>query len=153
MVQDIKKSVFPLIMGNLNVFLYAIPEPLSHGNKPNALHVQILHEPSVEFRGNRKLSDIREGITKFGTYEDPQKAIELVPICTDPLRNHMKQLIGRLKTGKYKYRGSERTFSTRFQYNHVVPVSESEKILGECQRLLDEHPNWIGAAGLNRLFP
>ena len=152
MVQDIKKSVFPLIMGNLNVFLYAIPEPLSHGNKPNALHVQILHEPSVEFRGNRKLSDIREGITKFGTYEDPQKAIELVPICTDPLRNHMKQLIGRLKTGKYKYRGSERTFSTRFQYNHVVPVSESEKILGECQRLLDEHPNWIGAAGLNRLF-
>ena len=151
-VQDIGKSVFPLVMGNLKVFLHTIPEPLSHENKPKGLQAQTLHEPSVEFREKRKLSDIREGITKFGTYEDPQKAIELVPICTDPLRNQMKQLIGRLKTGKYKYRGSERTFSTRFQYNHVVPVSGSEKILDECQRLLDEHPDWMGAAGLNRLF-
>ena len=152
MVQDIGKSVFPLIMGNLKVFLHAIPEPLSHEKKPNALHVQILQEPSVEFRENRKLSDIREGITKFGTYEDPQKTIELIPICTDQLRNQMEQLIGRLRTGKYKYSGSERTFSTRFEYNHVVPVPESEKIVGQCQRLLDQHPNWIGAEGLNRLF-
>ncbi len=152
MVQDIGKSVFPLIIGNLKVSLDTIPEPLSHENKLGILQVQTLREPSVEFREYRKLSDIREGITKFGTYEDPQKTIELVPICTDPLRNQMKQLIARLKTGKYKYRGSERTFSTRFEYNHVIPVSESEKILGECQRLLDEHPDWIGAEGLDRLF-
>ena len=152
MVQDIEKSVFPLIMGNLKASLDTIPEPLGHENKPGVLQVQTLREPSVEFRERRKLSDIREGITKFGTYEDPQKAIELVPICTDPLRNQMKQLIERLKTGKYKYRGSERTFSTRFQYNHVVPVPESEKILGECHRLLDEHPDWIGSERLNRLF-
>ena len=152
MVQDIGKSVFPLIMENLKVFLDTIPEPLSHENKSSILQVQTLHEPSVEFRERRKLSDIREGITKFGTYEDPQKTIELVPICTDPLRNQMKQLIGRLRTGKYKYRGSERTFSTRLVYNPIVPVPENEKILEECQRLLDEHPDWVGAKGLNRLF-
>ena len=152
MTQEIEQSVFPWIMGNLKVFLHAISKPLSHEKKPDALHVQTLHEPSVEFREHRKLSDIREGITKFGTYEDPQKTIELVPICTDKLRNQMEQLIARLKTGKYKYTGSERTFSTRLVYNSIVTVPENEKILGECQRLLDEHPDWIGAKGLNRLF-
>ncbi len=152
MAEEIEQSVFPLVMEDLKVFLHAIPIPLSHEKKPNALHVKILQEPFVEFREHRKLSDIRQGITTFGTYEDPQKTIELIPICTDQLRHQMEQLIRRLKTGKYKYSGSERTFSTRFVYSHVVPVPESEKILGECQRLLDEHPDWIGAEGLNRLF-
>ena len=50
MVQDIGKSVFPLIMENLKVFLDTVPEPLSHENKPSILQVQTLHEPSVEFR-------------------------------------------------------------------------------------------------------
>ncbi len=152
MVQEIEQSVFPLIIGNLKVFLHAISEPLSHEKKPNALYVQTLHEPSVEFREHRRLSDIREGITNFGTYEDAQKTIELVPICTESLRRQMEQLIARLKTGKYKYSGSERTFSTRLVYNSIVTVPENEESLGECQRLLDEHPDWIGAEGLNRLF-
>ncbi len=152
MVQDIGKSVFPLIMENLKVSLSTIPEPLSNENKPNTLHVQSLNEPSVEFRDKRKLPDIREGITKFGTKEDPQKTIELIPFCTDKLRNQMEQLIARLKTGKYKYSGSERTFSTRFVYNSIVTVPENERILGECQRLLDEHPDWIGAEKFDRLF-
>ncbi len=152
MVQEIEKSVFPLIMGNLKVFLHAISESLSHEKKPNALSVQTLHEPSVEFREHRQLSDIREGITNFGTYDDPKKTIELIPICTDQMRHQMEQLIGRLKTGKYKYKGSERTFSTRFVYNSIVTVPENEGILGECQRLLNEHPDWIGEKGLNRLF-
>ena len=152
MAEEIEQSVFPMIMGDLKVFLHAISVPLSHEKKPNTLHVQVLQEPSVEFRDHRKLSNIREGITNFGTYEDHRKTIELVPICTDHLRHQMEQLIRRLKTGKYKYSGSERTFSTRLVYNHVVPVPESEKILGECRRLLDQHPDWIGAEGLNRLF-
>ena len=139
-------------MGNLKVFLYTIPEPLSHENKPSVLQVQTLHEPSVEFREKRKSSDIRAGITNFGTYEDSQKTIELIPICTNRMRHQMEQLIGRLKTGKYRYSGSERTFSTRFVYNSIVTVPENEEILGECLRLLGEHPDWIGEERLNRLF-
>ena len=152
MVQDIEKSVFPLIMGNLKVFLHAISMHLSHENKPNSLHVQTLPEPSVEFREHRKLSNIREGITNFGTYADPRKTIELIPICTDQLRYQMEQLIGRLRAGKYKYRGSERTFSARLVYNSPVTVSKNENILEQCQRLLDQHPDWIGEKELNRLF-
>ena len=152
MVQGIEKSVFPLAMGNLKVLLHPIFEPLSHEKNPNTLHVQSLQEPSVEFREHRKLSDIRQGITNFGTYEDRKKTVELIPICMDQLRDQMEQLIGRLKTGKYKYSGSERTFSTRLVYNSIVTVPENEKILGECQRLLDEHPDWIGEKELNRLF-
>ncbi len=152
MVQDIGKSVFPLIMENLKVSLSTIPEPLSNQNKPHTLHVQTLQEPFVEFRECRKLPDIRQGITKFGSYEDPKKTIELVPICTDQLRHQMEQLIARLNTGKYKYSGSERTFSTNFVYNYVDPVSETEKIIEECRKLLGKHPDWIGEKELNRLF-
>ena len=152
MAEDVAKSVFPLVMENLKVFLHTVPEPLSRENKPNALNVQALNEPSVEFRERRKLSDIRQGITNFGTYEDLKKTIELIPICMDQVHIQMEQLIERLKTGKYRYSGSERTFSSRFVYNFVNRVPETEKILGECKRLLDEHPDWIGAEDLNRLF-
>ena len=150
--EEIEQSVFPLTMDNLKVFLHAIPIPLSHEEKPNTLHVKILQEPSVEFRKERILSNIREGITNFGTYEDLQKKIELIPICTDNLSHKMEQLIGRLKAGKYKYRGSERTFSTRFEFNHVHKVPKPENILRKCQILLDQHPDWIGSEELNRLF-
>ena len=150
--EEIEKSVFPLTMDNLKVFLHAIPIPLSHEEKPNTLHVKILQEPSVEFREERILSNIREGITKFGSYEDLKKKIELIPICTDNLSHKMEQLIGRLKVGKYKYRGSERTFSTRFEYNHVHKVPKTENILRKCQILLDQQPDWIGSEELNRLF-
>ena len=150
--QEIGKSVFPLIMENLEVFLHTISEPLSHDKKPKALQVQILQEPSVEFKRHRESSNIREGITSFGAYEDTPKEIELVPICTDWMRNQMGELIERLKTGKYKYNGSERTFSARLVYNSIITVPKNEEILGECQRLLDEHPAWIGEEGLNRLF-
>lgn len=152
MVQDIEKSVFPLVIENLKVFLSTIPETLSNENKPNTLPVKILQEPFVEFRENRKLSNIREGITKFGSYEDPKKTIELVPICTNQMRHQMDQLIVRLKTGNYKYSGSERTFSTNFVYNYVDSVPETENILEECRKLLAKHPDWIGEKELNRLF-
>ena len=38
----------------------------------------------------------------------------------------MELLIERLKTGKYKYRGAERTFATKFSYTGIVTVGRIE---------------------------
>jgi argonaute-like protein implicated in RNA metabolism and viral defense len=64
----------------------------------------------------------------------------------------MTDLINRLKVGKYKYRGSERTFSKRFTYSSIITIPSAKLALTECQRLLREHPEWIGNEKLDRLF-
>ena len=64
----------------------------------------------------------------------------------------MAALIERLKVGKFKYVGSERTFSTRLTYNAIITVDAPEKILTECERLLRERQEWRGSNKLDRLF-
>jgi argonaute-like protein implicated in RNA metabolism and viral defense len=111
-----------------------------------------LAEPQVEFSHNREASDIRDGITRFGSYDRTLRQIELVPICTPDLRDNMINLIERLRNGKYKYRGAERTFSTRLTYTGITVVPSPELMLKECHRLLSEHPEWKGNPNLNRIF-
>jgi argonaute-like protein implicated in RNA metabolism and viral defense len=64
----------------------------------------------------------------------------------------MESLIDRLKAGKYKYRGAERTFATRFNYSSVVTTESLQGVEKEVARLLSEHPEWCGNKSLNRLF-
>ena len=118
----------------------------------DTLQVFKLQEPSVRFGHNAESPNIRNGITSFGSYEDQPKHVALIPICTDTMREHMASLIHRLQTGKYKYKGAERTFKVRFSYAGIVTVPSSGEVLNECQRLLREHPDWVGDESLNRLF-
>lgn len=92
------------------------------------LRVQSLPEPNVEFNYRRESANIREGITQFGAYDNEPTMIEVVPICTPALRNNMAELIERIKTGKYKYRGSERTFSTRFTIRRLLMFPHLNKV-------------------------
>jgi hypothetical protein len=117
----------------------------------STFRVERLSEPAVEFRDHQKLPNVREGITKFGSYDSDRHTIELVPICLAKHRPDMEKLIERLKAGKMKYRGSERTFSTRFNYSSVVTTDAPEGLDQEVGRLLSEHPDWCGNK-LNRLF-
>ena len=64
----------------------------------------------------------------------------------------MEALIERLKAGKYKYKGAERTFGVRFTYPSVVTVAELSRMRPECERLLNEHPDWCGDESLQRVF-
>jgi hypothetical protein len=61
-------------------------------------------------------------------------------------------VVDRLKSGKYKYKGAERTFSTRFTYASVVTTDQADSLEGEVVRLLGEHPEWAGNEKLNRLM-
>jgi len=153
LASEISKSIFPLVYSNLRITLQPTPvQLLRQDYVSQGLRVQSLLEPTVEFNHHHESSDIREGITKFGAYANSPKTIELVPICTHQHRDGMALLIERLKTGQYKYRGSERTFSTRFTYNSIVTLPSPDKTLDECERLLKEHPEWIGKESLSRLF-
>lgn len=146
-------AVFPLRLGTSLVRLNPIPTPLGRrADAKTPLAVIGLQEPKVVFYERQQSSDIRDGITRFGSYAHDPKQIELIPVCLDGSRSRMESLIERLKGGKFKYKGAERTFGVRFTYPSVVTVSDSSRLRPECERLLREHPDWSGAEDLRRIF-
>lgn len=153
-VELLAAGIFPMAFGELEARLVAQPVALSEFEPRSAstFRVERLAEPSVEFRDRHALPDVREGITRFGSYDSDPHAIELVPVCLKEHRREMEQLIDRLKAGKYKYRGAERTFATRFSYSSVVTADGTDGLEVEVARLLGEHPDWPGNDKLNRLF-
>ncbi|MFN8625186.1 MAG: Piwi domain-containing protein [Candidatus Binatia bacterium] len=154
MVQHIANTLFPIQLSDIEVTLTTEPVQLSEQGQATdrSFRVRRLAEPVVEFRQHHSSPDVRSGITEYGTYDAEPHAIELVPICVHSMRHQMDQLIERLKSGKYKYRGAERTFATKFSHTGIVTVERSEDSRGEIERLLDEHPDWQGDARLKRIF-
>lgn len=151
-INEISKQVFPVTMGDITFNLVCTPISLNRFDDKSEFPVVYLPEPIVEFHHQQGSPDIRNGITKFGSYQNEPKTIELIPICLVDYRDQMAALIARLKLGKYKYVGSEKTFSTRLTYGSIISVHSPEEILKECKRIMDEHPDWIGNPQLSRLF-
>ena len=156
--QYLSDEIFPVKVDKLTLTLSKIPSPLktvlqtgsSYDIQPfTAFHE--FKEPTVEFHKRNEDANILEGLTKYGSYGTEPKDLELIPICTPNLREGMQQLIERLKQGKYKYRGSERTFKTKLTHRGITTESV-EKFEGECRRILKENQDWIGNPNLDRLF-
>lgn len=153
MAQMLADSIFPLKLGPLTLQLDPAPTPLTRdGAAADSLRAASLTEPTVEFSHHHESANIRDGITKFGAYQSSPKEIELVPICTEDMREKMASLIQRLKAGQFKYRGAERTFSSTFSYGSIVTVPSSNQMLDESQRIINEHPAWRGDNRLPRIF-
>lgn len=145
----IAEQVFPLRVGGTELALSMEPARLDSSTR---LEPRVLAEPLVEFARRKETSNIREGITEFGAYGHETNEIELVPIVEDAYRTRMQALIERLKAGKFRYKGSERTFGTRFTYSSLVTVHPGDSIAATCERVLREHPTWSGDVTLHRLF-
>lgn len=150
--EQLAASAFPLTIADARIELITKPEQLYPDIEKGPLVMRGLSEPPVEFNHGQESADIRLGITKFGAYAHEPKTIELVPICTDGMRQGMVSLIDRLKAGKYRYLGSERTFSTRLTYNAIFTVPNPEAAVQECERLIGEHPEWAANEKLERIF-
>ena len=157
-VQHLADKVFPVRVNNLTLTLTKIPislkTSLQADSSQNTQPFTVFHEfkePTVEFHKGNEDANILEGLAKYSSYGSEPKDIELIPICTPDLRQGMHQLIERLKQGKYKYRGSERTFKTKLTYHSIItaPIEEFE---AECRRLLEENQGWTGNPDLDRLF-
>lgn len=150
---ELAETMFPLRFGTSLIRLSAIPTPLLRKADPRTpLAVIALQEPKVVFNERQQTADIRDGITRFGSYSHEPKQIELIPMCLDSSRTQMEALIERLKAGKFKYKGAERTFGVRFSYPSVVTVQDEVRMRAECERLLSEHPEWCGDTALGRIF-
>ena len=149
---DVAQHIYPLSLGNIAISLSSTPISLNRFEELSEFSVISLSEPIVEFHRQQGSPDIRNGITRFGSYQADPKTLEIIPVCLLPYRDKMGVLIDRLKAGKYKYAGSERTFSTRLSYNSIISVQAPGEILGECKRIIQEHPEWIGQPQLPRLF-
>lgn len=151
---QLSAEIFPIIFGEFIVQMGNNAVALSEieQKSESTFHIERLSEPAVEFRERHKLPDVRKGITTYGSYDSNPHGIELIPICLGGQRQQMASLIARLKTGKYKYRGAERTFATRFSYPTITTTDNVKSIDQEVKRLLLEHPDWSGNPDLNRLF-
>ena len=154
MAQHVAQNLFPIQFGDFEVDVTTEPLQLIEQGKPTDKNFSVrrLSEPTVEFRGQHASPDVRDGITKYGTYDAEPHSIELVPVCLNSMRHKMQELIERLKFGKYKYQGAERTFATKFSYSAVVGVDHVEDTRQEIERLLAEHSDWQGDKSLKRLF-
>ncbi len=153
-VEVLAESIFPIVFGEYEVALERIQLPLVEQRRQGdvALAVQRLNEPEVEFRHHKSSANVREGITKFGSYDNDGHRIEIVPVCLEPFKAQMGGLIQRLMEGKVKYKGAERTFSTKFSYTTVVTASSPHDLDYEIRRLLGQNPKWCGDSTLGRLF-
>jgi len=151
-INDIAENIFPINISNMPVNLLTNPLRLSaKGNGSDLLRADSLTEPQVEFSKHHASADVREGITQYGSYDNHPKDIELIPLCSNEYAGAMAGLIERLRSGKFKYKGSERTFSIKLSYNTVINASP-ENLYAEINRLLVQHPEWKGDPNLSRLF-
>ena len=149
MVEHLAETLFPLQYCDLDVDVVSEPVRLSERRRisERELIVRRLPEPEVEFRRRQLSPDVRTGITRYGAYGDEPREIELVPVCLNSMRQGMEGLIARLTGGRYKYRGSERTFATKFKYSAIVTVDHVDGIRGEIERLLSRRPE--GRTGIH----
>ena len=152
LVNDLADSVFPLRVGKASVRLSTRPLHLSRrDNGSPSLRVDEHAEPVVEFRMQRQEANIREGITHHGSFDCDRKDIELVPVCAPEEAAGMRSLIERLRHGRFRYKGSERTFGTRLTCRSLTTAAP-EHLEAECRRLVAQYPEWRGAEGWPRLF-
>lgn len=153
MVEEIGRTIFPMRFAGMEAVLASTPLKLVRDARVmDGLQVRTIPEPNVEFGHRKETPDVRDGITRFGAYEHEHREIELVPLVDARYRTQIAALIERLKTGKYKYRGSERTFSTRFTYGDIVTVPSSAAVYDECRRLVAERREWVGDPTLRRIM-
>lgn len=149
---ELAERVFPLSVDGSDVHFDREPLPiLREGDGKRAWRVDEIKEPEVEFSHNKATANIRDGITSYGAYEATPRDVEIMPVCQRGYEDQMRALIDRLKAGKFKYRGSERTFSTRLTYPTIV-TAEPGAIEKECNRLLAQHPEWRGNVALDRIL-
>ncbi|MCY3819522.1 MAG: putative DNA binding domain-containing protein [Gammaproteobacteria bacterium] len=150
-VRTIATTVFPLRVGNSEVNLETTPLRLiENGDGKRAWRVETIDEPDVEFRRHHVTADIRSGITTFGAFADEPRDIEIVAVVQPGYEQKLRALVARLQSGAFKYRGSERTFSTRLRLAHVF-VGQGIGVDEECRRLVTEYGEWAGNERLDRI--
>lgn len=152
----ISETIFPISHPNFKAYMKDKPEYLKLNEpieevKPLSIYY-MLKEPEVRFSDNILYSNISEGLTKFGSYENDKKRLEIIPLCIKGYESGMESLIALLKSGSFRYKGIERTFGVKLNYAAIISKNSAEEFLAECERLISENPGWVGNKDLDRIF-
>ena len=151
-VRTIADTVFPLSVGDSKVELETRPLRLvEDGDGKRAWRVETINEPDVEFGRHHVTSDIRNGITTFGAFADDPRDLEVVAVVQPGYEQSVRTLVSRLQSGSFKYKGSERTFSTRLRLAHIF-TAQGIGVDEECRRLVTEYSDWVGNGNLDRIL-
>jgi predicted HTH transcriptional regulator len=78
--EQMASEVFPVALGDIEARLLPRAVPLTDKGPGTSttFRVERLGEPAVEFRGHHAQPDVRDGITRFGSYDSDPHTIELV---------------------------------------------------------------------------
>lgn len=151
-VEQVSRDIFPIVVSGDKINIDVEPlKLLVDGDGKRAFRVAQIKEPEVEFRAHHSTDNIRDGITSFGAYDDDPRRVEVIAVVHAGYKEAATRLASRLQTGKFKYRGSERTFATRLQFPIITEVAGGD-VESECARLLDQYPEWKGNPSLNRIM-
>ena len=151
-VNTIAHTVFPLSVGDSAVNLETTPLRLvEDGDGKRAWRVGTINEPDVEFGRHHVTADIRSGITTYGAFADDPRDLEVVAVVQPGYEQRVRALVARLQSGAFKYKGSERTFSTRLRLAHIF-AAQGIGVDEECRRLVAEYSEWVGNERLDRIL-
>lgn len=158
-IYQVVDAISPMKINGKDISFSVQPEPLKLPRLKSIFDsikpLTVFHdipEPTVEFNRHNTDSDILSGLTKYGSYDNDPKNIEIVPICKSEDRSKLQDLIKRLEVGKYKFLGTERTFGVKINYNTIYTVNSYDDVENECRRLVGSNPTWAGDTSLSRIF-
>jgi predicted HTH transcriptional regulator len=151
----IRQQIFPLAYNGFVVHLANEPMRLhavQENNQNQSFDLLRLPEPKVQFADNHTEIQISRGLTQFGSFNEKRRDLEIIPLCLQAYEENMRNLLEVLRNGSQSYRGMERTFKIRPSYPAIISKPSADLFLSECERLLEQHPEWIGDKSLPRLF-
>lgn len=148
--------IFPLSYNGFQLLLDKYPlSLLEHSFEQDFIPFSVypeFKEPKVRFGDEGIELNILSGLVKYGSYTHQASTLEVIPLCTIGQEDNMKELISKLQKGNMNFKGMENVFGRKLTYNGVIALRSADEYIKECERLLNEHPEWVGNRDLNRFF-
>lgn len=136
---QIAREVFPLRVREYRIDLNPSPTVLKTPGlqlRTDLSDVQPVFSRQVE----RTATTIINGLSTWGSYEKPDRAIPLVLLCTPDVEQAMKRLVTALQRGQAKFRGIEKTFALAFGDVATVLAGSPEEYVETCKKLCPHLP-------------
>jgi len=77
-----------------------------------------------------------DGLTKYGSFEKPEKPIPTVILCTERVVRQMQELVEAINIGSMRYEGMERTFAAKLDPVLTYVTRSSTEYLDKCKEVV-----------------
>ncbi len=132
--RNLAAAFFPLRVRRFQLKLDPVPQQLK--SPCLMLKSDLLDARAVFSRQTEQSSGtILNGLSTYGSYEKPERAVPLVLLSTQDKTQEMTSLVDQLRRGSAKFRGIEKTFAISF--DEIIPetVGSPEEYLARCKQI------------------